>query len=88
MQTVIPDAAAAQVLTAIANRAAPDQLVLTEMSLKSAINIQMIITGAPHRSHATRTPMLVAFRFPLDRLMPTTQPTQTLDIKRAERVSL
>lgn len=89
MQTVAPAAAAAEALTAIAARTgSADKLVLTGMSMKSAVDLQIIATVRPHGRHDARTPMLVSFQFPLDRLMPATAPVWVSGAGAAERVML
>jgi hypothetical protein len=44
----------------------------------------MIVPGAG----TTGTPLLVSFRFPLERLMPATQPARGAGVGKAERAML
>ena len=53
--------------------------------MSTAVDLQMIVTDGPQGRHAVRIPMLVSFRFPIERLMPA---VQSAGAGAAERVML
>ena len=60
-----------------------DQLVLTGMSVTSTVDVQMTVTGGD-----ARTPMPVAFQFPLEWLIPAMAPVRVSGAATAERAML